>query len=208
MISRTKVAFAGALVGLGIALGLGIGWKMWRPKPIPPAIYQPPIHQADGSQVIEVKPDAHAKPPHLIPHGATVEDVVHVVVQPNQPAPPASLPPSGSVALEPSRPCPPVTVDLSILRMEDGSRRVVASSPDGTILSAVQIPVEAAKPQPKVLKWAAGGSWNPQDHTYGGFVDRDFAFVRVGAEILQQRAPVVAGGGITWATQIKVGIRF
>jgi hypothetical protein len=208
MIGTTKAYLAGAPLALGIVLGLGIGWKLWSPKPTPPAIYRPPIQQADGSQVIEVKPDAHAKPPHQIPHGATVEDVVHVVVQPSQPDPPASLPPSGSVALEPSRPCPPVTLDLSIVQLPDGTRRVVASSPDGKILSAVQIPAEAARPPAKVLKWAAGCLWNPQDHTYGGFVDRDFAFIRLGAEVIQQRAPVIAGGGLTWGTQIKVGIRF
>lgn len=154
----------GVILGVGIAAGLGIGWKLWSPKPGPVATPQPAIHQTDGSQVLEVKPDPHAKPPHQIPHGATVEDVVHVTVQPTQPAV-VPLPPSGSGAsvgdnLTPTQPtkppCPPVRVDLTLLRMEDGTRRVVASSPDGEIVGAVHIPVEAARPQPRPLKWAAG----------------------------------------------------
>lgn len=201
-------ATKGAVVlGTAFSLGLGAGWMLWRPKPTPPAIYQPAIQQQDGSTVLEVKPDAHAKPPHQTPHGGTVEDIVHVTVLPN--VEPVSPLPSGSVVSAPSRPpCPPVTVDLSLVRMDDGTRRVVASSPDGQIIGAVHIPVEAAKPQPKTLKWAAGGLWNPADRTYGAFIDRDVAFLRVGAEVFQQREPIILGGRVTWAGQIKVGIRF
>ncbi len=205
MMDATKGAIT---LGLVFSLGLGTGWMLWRPKPAPPAVYHPPIQQGDGSQVIEVKPDAHVKPPHQIPHGATVEDEVQVVVQPNQPAAPASLPPSGSVALEPSRPCPPVTVDLSVIRMADGTRRVVASSPDGSILRAVQIPVEAAKPQSKMLKWAAGPSWNPSDRTYGAWVERDAGPLRFGADLYQVREPIAAGGRLSVAGMIRIGIRF
>ena len=37
---------------------------------------------------------------------------------------------------------PPVTVDLSLVREKDGSKRVVASSPDGAIVSGLDIPIE------------------------------------------------------------------
>lgn len=201
-----------AILAAGIAAGLGIGWKLWRPKPTPQATYQPAIQQQDGSQVVEVKPDPHTKPPHQIPHGATVEDVVHVTVQPTQPAVeplhPSSSAASG-VADPPAKPpCPPVRVDLSLLRMEDGTRRVVASSPDGQIVGAVHIPVEAAKPQPKMLRWAAGGSWNPSDRTYGAWLERDLGPLRLGADLHQVREPVTTGGRVTWAGMIRAGIRF
>jgi hypothetical protein len=35
-----------------------------------------------------------------------------------------------------------VTVDLSLVRMPDKTRRVIASSPDGKILSGVDVPIE------------------------------------------------------------------
>jgi hypothetical protein len=201
------------ILAVGIAAGLGIGWKLWRPKPGPVPTHQPAIQQADWSQVLEVKPDQHAKPPHQVPHGAVVEDVVHVTVQPNQPAvPPVSPHPSNSgasVPVEPAKPpCPPVRVDLSLLRMEDGTRRVVASSPDGQIVGAVHIPVEAAKPQPKVLKWAAGPSWNPADRTFGAWLERDAGPLRLGVDLHQVREPITAGGRVTWAGMIRAGIRF
>lgn len=218
------VAWA-VILGVGIAVGLGIGWRLWRPTPAPVPTYQPAVQQQDGSQVLEVKPDPAAKPPHQIPHGATVEDQVHLVVQPNPPADPVSPLPSGSAASaagdgsettagQPGAvvtvrpPCPPVTVDLSLLRMPDGTRRVVASSPDGKILGAVHVPVEAAKPQPKTLRWAAGGLWNPADRTYGGFLDRDLGPLRLGAEVYQVREPVTAGGRVSWAGMLRLGVRF
>lgn len=206
----------GALFIAGIVAGLGIGWKLWSPTPTPQATYQPAIQQADGSQVLEVKPDQHAKPPHQIPHGATVEDVVHVTVQPNAPVEPSH--PSGSGAsaagdnltpTEPARPpCPPVRVDLTLLRMDDGTRRVVASSPDGQIVGAVHIPVEAARPPAKPLKWAAGPSWNPADRTFGAWLERDMGPLRLGMDLHQVREPVTAGGRVTWAGMIRAGIRF
>lgn len=199
-------------MGVVFTLGILTGWMLWRPKPAPQAAPQPAIHQTDGSTVLEVKPDAHAKPPHQIPHGGTVEDVVHVTVQPLPAVDPVSPLPSSSGASVPSDParppCPPVTVDLSLIRMEDGTRRVVASSPDGQIVGAVHIPVEAAKPQPKVLKWSAGPSWNPADRTYGAWVERDLGPMRLGVDLHQVREPLAAGGRVSWAGMLRAGVRW
>jgi hypothetical protein len=195
--------------------GLGTGWMLWRPKTPKPEIYAQPMRQQDGSLVLERKPDAHAKPPHQIPHGAMVEDVVHVVVQPH--ASPVLSPPSASGASgeeqkapdsTPARPpCPPVHVDLTLVRMPDQSRRVVASSPDGVVIGGVDIPVETAVPQ-RVMKWAVGPSWNPADRTFGAWIERDAGFLRIGADLYQVREPLTAGGRTTWTGFIRVGIRF
>jgi hypothetical protein len=180
---------------------------LWRPKTPKPEIYAPPMRQQDGSLVLERKPQEDARPAQTLPKGAKVERIVQVVVQPSQPVPPASLPTSGSVALGPSRPCPPVTLDLSIVQLPDGTRRVVASSPDGEVVGGVDIPVEAAVSQ-RVMKWAAGPSWNPADRTFGAWIERDAGFLRLGADLYQVREPLVAGGRTTWAGFIRVGIRF
>jgi hypothetical protein len=98
-------------------------------------------------------------------------------------------------------------VDLTLVRLPDQSRRVVASSPDGVVIGGVDIPVETAVPQ-RVLKWAAGPSWNPSDRTFGAWIERDAGFLRLGADLYQVREPLVAGGRITWTGFIRVGIRF
>jgi hypothetical protein len=180
---------------------------LWRPKTPKPEIYAPPVRQQDGSLVLERKPQEDAKPAQAVPKGAKVERIVQVVVQPSQPVPPASLPPSGSVALEPNRPCPPVRVDLTLVRLPDQSRRVVASSPDGVVIGGVDIPVETAVPQ-RVMKWAVGPSWNPADRTFGAWIERDAGFLRIGADLYQVREPLTAGGRTTWTGFIRVGIRF
>lgn len=141
------------VAGVGAALGMALGWQLWKPPAAHAIKPAEEIVQHDGSHVAAVDVSHPAVPAHQIPHGATVEDVVHVVVQPNPIQAPSAIT-SGQSGQAPI--CPPVSVDLSIVKMHDGSRRVIASSPDGAILSAVQIPAEADRKEPKVLKWGAG----------------------------------------------------
>ena len=42
--------------------------------------------------------------------------------------------------------CPPVTVDLSLIRDDKGAYRTIASSPDGQVISGVDIPLAALAP--------------------------------------------------------------
>ena len=207
---------AGSLI---FVAGMGAGWMLWSPekkqKVDPPAQAQ---RQEDGSLVLERKPDPAAKPAQKVPKGARVERVVQVVVQPSaQPVEP--LRPSGSDAsvgdnLTPTEPVstayklPPVRVDLSLIRMPDKTLRVLVSSPDGTVLDGVDIPVEAGPPLPRRLLWAAGASYDPGNRTYGGWVERDLGPLRVGADVLQVREPLAAGGRVGWAGLIRAGIRF
>jgi hypothetical protein len=204
-----------AVCVLIFAAGLGTGWMLWRPKTPKPETYAPPMRQQDGSLVLERKPQEDARPAQTVPKGAKVERIVQVVVQPQ--ASPVLSPPSVSGASgeeqkapdsTPARPpCPPVRVDLTLVRMPDQSRRVVASSPDGQVIGGVDIPVEAATPQ-RVMKWAAGPSWNPADRTFGAWIERDAGFLRLGADLYQVREPLAAGGRVTWTGFIRAGIRF
>lgn len=197
-----------AIFAVGITVGMTLGWKLWRPVKPKPETYAASTTQKDGSVVLERKPDPKAKPAQEVPKGAVVERVVQITVQPLPPLPPT---PAGTPAIQvpdsPRTQCPPVTVDLTLVRMPDQTRRVIASAKDGRVVGGVDIPVEAAKPV-KDLKWAAGVAWNPADKTYGAFVDRDAAFLRLGAELIQVREPVTAGGRVTWSGLVKVGIRF
>lgn len=173
---------------IGIVLGFVAGYVLYRPSVKPTESYQPQIVQGDSSVVLERKPDPKAKPSQLIPKGATVERIVQVEVQPNVephmyvPNTPGELPGFIVLGAGPSKvenqsqrlslPTSPVRVDLSLIRLEDGSRRVVASSPDGIVTGGVDIPVEK-QIEPKQLNWSAGGMYNPNQKTFGAWVQRN-----------------------------------
>ena len=187
---------------------MALGWILWRPKPIPPETYAPQAQQQDGSLALERKPQADAKPAHEIPKGAKLERIVQVKVQPRNATPTAApaTPGPGPVSVPPVLPLP-VTVDLSLVRMPDQTRRVIASSPDGEVIGGVDIPVEAAPPV-RSLKWAGGGLWNPSDRTWGAWVQRDLGPAVVGVDAFQVREPVTVGGTARWAAHLRLGIRF
>lgn len=197
------------VVGLvvGLAGGLGFGWKHWRPKSAveTPA---PAVRQSDGSMVLARQPDASTKPAQEIPVGATVERVVQVKIQPRRPGPSAEAQPptagpgpQGATPSAPSTETAPVSVDLTLVRMPDKTERVIASSPDGTVVGGVDIPMTPVT-FPRQLNWAAGAIYG--NKTYGAFVDRDMAFLRLGAEITRQ----VLSAGPQWDLRVRAGIRF
>lgn len=210
-------------IAAGAVLGLGGGWLLWRPNAAPVETYATPIRQGDSSLVLERKPDVHAKPAQKIPKGSTVERVVQVTIQP-RPVPAGTIRPvyaanGDSDATKTPIPetiapkyaqlgdsliCPPVRVDLSLVKLQDQTRRVIASSPDGTVTGGIDIPV-APSVSMKQFKWAAGGLYNPRDRTYGGFLDRDLGPLRIGVEAMQQRVDVMRQ---SVAVQVRVGLRF
>lgn len=186
-----------ASVGVGgLACGLMLGWMLWRPKPRPVETYAPAIIQKDGSLILERKPDPKAKPEHEVPAGTVVERIMEVTISPREI--PALVPPGVTV-----QPCPPMRLELSLIRLKDGTRRVIASSHDGEI-SGVDIPVESAAPV-KMLRNAAGASYYPGERTYGLWIERDFGPTRMGAEIRRLRTP---NGSMVLDTGIRVGIRW
>ena len=148
--------------------GVGLGWKLFRPKPVATVeVALPAQRQTDGSLILERAPDANAKPAQQIPVGAKVERIERIVVRPTAPSTSAAATAptngSGQLAAGPIPALPSTTVDLTLLRMKDDTQRVVASSPDGTIVGGVDIPVSAALSEPK--KTALGG-YDPINKSY------------------------------------------
>jgi len=174
-------------IALAVLLGAGywIGVKTSAPTPeiIAPAAAQ---SQPDGSVVAERRPVAGPpKPaPHKLPAGSVEERRVSVTVQPRARI---KLP---AVAEQSSAPadCPPVTVDLSLVRQGDG-RRVVASSPDGDVIGALDVPIEAGI-MPTSRPWAAGISCDPARcrDSAGAWIERDLGRLRVGIEAAKQQS--------------------
>jgi hypothetical protein len=174
----------------------------------PPA---PSIRHADGSLVLERKPDA--KPPsapHALPKGAKEERRVSVVVKPAkghvvQTNEKDHFSEPGNMVTDRFPPidscdCPPVQVALSLVKMPDNTRHVVASSPNGQILSGIDIPIESPK-IPRTLRWAIGGTYSYDGaHRFGGFIDRDLGPFRLGVETFQTQTG--------WTAQARAGIRF
>lgn len=178
-----------------VSIGAFAGWYFSRPAPVveKPA---PEVKQDDGSVIVERAPDAKAKPKHKVPNGVKVERTASVTVQGE-----GLKMPGGEV-----KPCPPVTVDLSLVREQDGGKRVIASSPDGQIVRAIDIPIETAAPPEEPKKWAAGLSWSPTHQTAGVWLERDVSRFRVGVEINQTRQQAFGPTGAE--ARIRVGWTF
>lgn len=179
--NRNQVIAAIAALLLIVGGGVAIGWYFFKPATIV-EIAKPPEVQADGSLVVErTLTSPKAKPKQQVPKGAKVERIGSVTAQGVTP---------DEIKACTNIQCPPVTIDTSLVRMPDGSKRVIVSSADGTILKGVDIPVETQEnPEPKV--WAAGVSLNPQNQTLGIWIDRDILRVRVGLEVNQIKTNTV-----------------
>lgn len=169
------------IVGACVAALLVLGAvAFWPAKPIHEDVAPAPmVRQADQSVIAERAPDAHPPPRHSIPRGYVEERREAITVMP---APGASS----------------VEVDLSLVRKGD-ERRVIASSPDGTVVSAIDIPIEPALIPPPPKPWVAGLAYGT-DHSVGVWLERDVGRLRVGAEVSK-------GAGKPRA-EIRVGVAF
>lgn len=205
-----------------VALTLTAAWDMWKPAQAVPETPKPAAVQKDGSIILERAPDTKAKAPMTLPKGSTLERLAHITVQYKTPfkAIAGSVdttetitekPPNLEIAqnlkqdhiADPGKliECPPVTLDLALVRMPDETRRVIASSHDGAILDALDIPVDDAKPSPVPNVWSIGVVANPFKQTLGGYVDRDFGWLRTGATLMQSEK-----GRFTDEFIVKMGI--
>lgn len=177
-------------------LGLFAGWYLFAPKHVTETA-APAIKQADGSVVLERAPDAKARPAQSVPKGAKVERIEQITVQ-------GETPPE--IAACTKIKCPPVKVDMTLVRLPDNTKRVVASSPDGQIVSALDIPVETAAPAAEPPKWAVGLSYDPIKATPGIWLERDVWRARVGIEANQTRQTI--GGPAGSELRVRVGFTF
>jgi len=169
------------------------------------------VRQADGSLVVErVDPTTQPqKPPHELPKGAVEEHRVSVVVQPRRGVAvrqesakiPMGIPADSaevarlvasddrptckpSLQVPDSCDCPPAQVDLSLVRMPDRTRRVVASSPDGQVVSGIDVPSEFLS-VPRIPRWTASA-----------VAVADLDGIRPGILVTRRLGPIVVGGGI------------
>lgn len=226
---RKELARSIVLLVVGLVAGVGLGWRLFTPAPAPIETPAAEIRQGDGSVVLERAPDPLAKPAHEIPRGGTVERQVSVTVRPTPVRrPDLTTPPAGSATVKPGIPtprdsageiippaipaadtvlCPDVTVDLSLVRMPDRTRRVIASARGGTILGGLDIPVEPEPATARARPWAAGVVYDPNARSWGGFLDRDIGPFRVGAAVVQSR-PVGVPMPPRWDVQLKAGWRW
>lgn len=166
-----------ALSIIGAAIAVVLLWP--HPKPVVETA-KPAVTQSDGSTILErTDTQPSVKPPHVVPKGSTVERVVQVKVKPKvviadgiKDAP--SLSPDAKPANN------PITVDLSLVRLTDDTKRVIASSPDGEIVGGMDIPIETLAYKPRV--WAAGISVDPVHQVGGVWVERDISRIRLGVD--------------------------
>lgn len=168
---------AGAIIGA--LAGLSLGWTLWRPAGLVVETAAPADTLADGSLVLERRPDPEVRPRAPLPRGATLERVVRLEVVPDSgvvvPPNPENVSRGTVPAADSTRcACAPVALELSLIRLEDGSRRVVATATGGTIVGAVDIPTGPVIQPPRRLAWAVGPMHNPQTKRWGGWVARDF----------------------------------
>ena len=176
-------------VGFGVIIGLLVAacaWAWLTPKPVIEAA-APAARQADGSLVLERAPSAKLKPAHVIPKGSKPERTVSVNVQPAR------------------ADCPICTVDLTLVRMPDGTRRVVASSTSGSVLGGLDSP-SAPLFIDKEHHWAVGASHGTDAESWGLWVDRDISRIRIGGEV--NKTGTDNNGSDRYEARIKIGFKF
>lgn len=187
-----------AVIALSI-IGAAVAVVLLRPHPKPVVeTAKPAVVQSDNSIILErTDTQSSVKPVHQIPKGSTVERVVQVKVKPMVQIEDVRVA-DGISQVEDRLPNPqPITVDMTLVRQPDDTRRVIASSPDGEIVGGLDIPVETLAYKPRV--WAAGISVDPVHQVGGVWIERDISRIRLGAEVGANRYH-------DFETRLKVGV--
>lgn len=181
---------------VGLLGGLTLGWKIYdhphNGKTV--EVNADSVRQGDGSLIIKRVVDTIVEPAQIITKNVYVDRVVQVVVVDTTKRTPFL---NDKNQYE----CPPctTTVDLTLVRdKKTNMARVIASSPDGTVVSGIDVPMNA----PVVSKdhpWSVGvvGSYDVINNTnrVGAYIDRKLGPFRVGAEL----------GG--WKNQAYIGTK-
>lgn len=182
MLNITRYAL---LLAAGFVLGALLTWWQFRPLTVIETA-APAVRQVDGSLVAERAPGV-IPVAAAVPTGTKPLRTAEIRVK--------AKPVAGSGA---GCSCDPVTVNTTLVR-ESGGQRLVVSSPDGEVVSAVDSPLEPLQIQRQTL-WAVGATYGTGARS-GMFLDRDVGPFRVGAEVDQ------AGGG-DWQARVRLGWRF
>ena len=83
------------------------------------------------------------------------------------------------VDVQPAQPdCDPVGINSSLIE-QDGGQRVIASTDNGLVLSALDTPIVPQLIAAPRRPWAAGASWDPMGHRAGVWIERDLARLRI-----------------------------
>lgn len=175
------------VLGAGVLMGLGGGWGLWHPRSVPVERAASAVRQKDSSLVLARNPDTVIKVVHTIPKGWVPERQVEIAVAPKPIIVHDTVPvpgePGRTVVKVDTVQIPAVRVSLSYARLPDGTHRVVASSPDGTILDSlsVDVPVGPSAKLQRTLKYSAGVTRDLLTGAWGGAITRDLAFLRLEA---------------------------
>lgn len=180
-----ELAFAVLIGAVAGASGVFMWQAKHRLQTEAPAAAQ---RQADGSLVLErTATSPKAKPASALPKGGKAERIVSVTVQPAR------------------ADCPVCIVDMTLVRMKDDSRRVVASSPTGTVLGGLDIPVLPIITDRR-HPWALGASRGTEANSWGIWLDRDVSRLRVGIEA--NKTGVDINGSDKYEARVKLGLKF
>lgn len=190
---------------ISMSVGASIYAYTHKPEAVKREAVQGQVRQDDGSVIaarVPLPADKMPAAPHKLPKGAKVDGQVSITVKPNPPLrqPEAAKPDvQGNCPLQ-KLDCPAVRVDLSLIHDKEG-RKVVASSPDGEVVTSLYVPVELP-PAQRVGRWSAGPTYSPHDKTWGAYADRDIGpLFRAGVE-----AHDTPDDGLTY--RLRVGLRF
>lgn len=184
---REKVLLG--IIAAGLLLAAGV-WAFHKPAPVPEVVQaRPEVHQADGSVIAATVPGDSAAaralptPTAAAPRGGVLQRTERTVLQPR---------PTAASA------CPPVTVDLQQYQQGD-TVRVVASSPDATVLSSVDVVMRPQLLPPPDRPWAGGLSYGT-DRAVGVWVEHDLGRLRAGLEVERSAVATTA--------RVRLGVRW
>ena len=208
---KFSLAVASLLIAFG--LGLGAGWKFYRPKSLPPTAVmpRPPETMPDGGTVVERKADLRARPQQDVPQGDQVEDQGTLIIQgPTAPPGPSQASPAVNSAppvSQPCPPCPPVTIKWSWVTEPDGGKRLVVLPVGGSLVAGDDIIVRPPAPAPADLPWSGGASYYLRERAYGVWIDRRVGPFVLGGEVKQARAEF-GSGRLSVDAAVRIGVRF
>ena len=181
---------------IGIAIGLGIGWKLYKPQEIIETAAPEQVLEDLNVIVLQRLPEAEAPPvPKKIEKaakkiGGKLERAGGIIVQP-EPTPESP----------PECECEDVKIDFGLVDTGEG-KRVVATAEGGKIIGGYDIPLEPYVKNVET-KWEVGlvvPAENPEG--VGGYASRKVGPFSVGLQIAK---PYADEGYTAMAT---VGVRF